>query len=166
MSVRLLSRRARTAVAAALGTWMVILAITLLAPSAAGPSWLVNTLTPALTRLGLSDTVAAPTRVEFILNVAAFVPLSLLGSALWPRLTWRDWTALGFVASFLVEVVQAVALDGRSATHSDVVANTLGMLVGALLGLLARRLLESRASEGRADLPDRQSSAEELEPPR
>ena len=166
MSAHLLSRRARTAVAAALGLWAVILAVTLLAPSAAGPSWLVSTVANFFAGLGVPDALAAPARVEFILNVAAFVPLSLLGSALWPRLTWRDWTALGFVASFLVEVVQAVALDGRSATHSDVVANTLGMLVGALLGLLVRRLLESRASEGRADLPDRQSSAEELEPPR
>jgi glycopeptide antibiotics resistance protein len=106
-------------------------------------------------------------RIEFGLNMLAFVPLSFLGTMVWPRLTWRDWTAIGFVASFLVEVVQAVALDARSATHADVVANTLGTLIGALLGLLASRLLASRAgSEGRADLPDRRSAAEELEPPR
>ena len=84
---------------------------------------------------------------------------SLLGSLLWPRPSWRDWTAVGFVASFLVEVVQAVALGGRSATHADVVANTLGTLLGALLGLAV-------GSEDRADLPDRHPAAEELEPPR
>ena len=101
-----------------------------------------------------------------MLNVVAFVPLSLLGSLLWTRPTWRDWTAVGFVVSFVVEVVQAVALDARQATNADVVANTLGMLVGALLGLLVTRILDRRASEGGADLPDRQSSTEELEPPR
>ena len=84
---------------------------------------------------------------------------------LWPRPTWRDWTAVGFAASFVVEVAQALVLDTRAATHSDVVANTLGILVGALLGCWWR-VGRRRASEGRADLPDRQSSAEELEPPR
>ena len=164
MSAHVPSRTARTAVIAALGIWTVILTATLLAPSAAGPSWLVDTVARALTGLGAPEALADPSRVEFVLNVAAFVPLSLLGSILWPRLTWRDWTAVGFVASFLVEVVQAVALDARSATHADVVANTLGMLLGALLGLPARRILG--ASEGGADLPDRTTPAEELEPPR
>ena len=73
------------------------------------------------------------------------------------------------MVSFAVEVVQAVALGARQATNGDVVANTLGMLIGALLGLLVRRILCSRArgaSEGGADLPDRNSSTEELEPPR
>ena len=54
---------------------------------------------------------------------------------LWPRPTWRDWTAVGFAASFVVEVAQALVLDARPATHSDVVANTLGTLVGALLAV-------------------------------
>ncbi len=101
-----------------------------------------------------------------MLNVVACRPLSLLGSLLWPRPTWRDWTAVGFVASLVVEAFQAVALGARQATHADVVANTLGMLLGALLGLLVRRILGANDSEGGADLPDRASAAEELEPPR
>lgn len=63
-----------------------------------------------------------------------------------------------------------MALDGRSATHSDVVANTLGTLLGALLGLALVAALGrtpgSRRSEDRADLPHRHPAAEELEPPR
>ena len=70
------------------------------------------------------------------------------------------------MVSFLVEVVQAVALGARQATNGDVVANTLGMLVGALLALVVRRVLRTPASEGGADLPDRHSPAEELDPPR
>jgi glycopeptide antibiotics resistance protein len=169
MSNRRLHPTAWRAVAVALAAWTVVLALTLLAPSSAGPSWLVDTVATLLERLGVPDALAAPARVEFGLNVAAFVPLSLLGTLLWPRLTWRDWTAGGFAASFLVEAVQAVALDGRSATHSDVVANTLGTLVGALLGLgllAALGARPARRSEDRADLADRHTAAEELEPPR
>lgn len=169
MSVRPLSHRVRTALGAALAAWVVLLAIVLLAPSSSGPDWVILHLSEALQRLGLPDVVISFGRVESMLNVVAFVPLSLLGSLLWTRPSWRDWTAVGFVVSFAVEVVQAVALDARQATNADVVANTLGMLVGALLALLVRRTLDSRAgrvSEGGADLPDRPSPTEELEPPR
>jgi VanZ family protein len=169
VSARPLSRRARTALGVALVAWVVLLAVVLLAPSSSGPDWVIWHLAEALRRLGLPEVLTNPGRVESALNVVAFVPLSLLGSLLWTRPTWRDWTAVGFVVSFAVEVVQAVALDARQATNADVVANTLGMLVGALLGLLVTRILDRRArraSEGGADLPDRQSSTEELEPPR
>jgi glycopeptide antibiotics resistance protein len=172
VSDRALSPRVRTALRAALAAWVVLLALVLLAPSSTGPDWAIAHLAEALQRLGLPDVLTHPRRVESMLNVVAFVPLSLLGSLLWPRPSWRDWTAVGFVASFLVEVVQAVALDTRQATHADVVANTVGMLVGALLALLVRRVVTWRASrtqppsEGRADLPDGHASAEELEPPR
>lgn len=173
MSVRPLSHRVRTALGAALAAWIVLLAIVLLAPSSSGPDWVILHLSEALQRLGLPEALTHPGRVESMLNVVAFVPLSLLGSLLWTRPTWRDWTAVGFVVSFAVEVVQAVALDARQATNADVVANTLGMLVGALLALLVTRILQSReasragrASEGGADLPDRPSPTEELEPPR
>ena len=166
MSASPLTRRVRTTVSTALAVWVGLLAVVLLAPSSAGPDWVIVHLSDALSGLGLPGALASPQRVEWILNVAAFVPLALLGSLIWPRPTWRDWTAAGFVASLLVEAFQAVALGARQATHADVVANTLGMLLGALLGLLARRILGASASEGGADLPDRTPSAEELEPPR
>ena len=47
--------------------------------------------------------------------------------------------------SFVVEVAQAVVLDARAATHSDVVANTLGTLVGALSLGIANKFLEPYA---------------------
>jgi glycopeptide antibiotics resistance protein len=159
----------RAALCVALTAWTLLLVVTLLAPSAAGPSWLVETVAAGLERIGVPDSLTDGARVEFALNVVAFVPLSLLGTPLWPRLTWRDWTAVGFAASFLVEAAQAVVLDARSATHADVVANTLGTLVGAVLGLGLAALLASRGpesgSERGADLPDRDASAEELQPP-
>ena len=155
MTVRWLPPVPRRAVALALAAWVALLAHALLSPSAAGPSWLVETIARIAGDLGLPSVVASADRVEFGLNVAAFVPVCLLGTMLWPRPTWRDWTVGGFLASFLVEAVQALALSGRSATHSDVVANTLGALVGAFLGCAALRAGAGRSpSEDGADLPD------------
>jgi hypothetical protein len=58
--------------------------------------------------------------------------------------------------------VQAVALDDRTATHADVVANTLGALVGAVLGALVMGSGAGRgSSEDRADLPDRLAPAQQ-----
>ncbi|MCP3420935.1 VanZ family protein [Nocardioides pinisoli] len=165
MPDRRLSPRVRWTLRALLAAWGGALALVLLAPSSTGPDWAIFHLAEALRGLGLPEVLSRPGRVESMLNVVAFVPLSLLGSLLWPRPSWRDWTAVGFVTSFLVEAAQAVVLDARQATHADVVANTLGMLIGALLALLVRRLLPA-GSEGGADLPDRDTPTEQLEPPR
>jgi hypothetical protein len=143
---RLMPRRrlhpsARALVAGLLTAWLGVLAVALLAPSPAGPAWLVETVSRIGTEQGLPASLTALSRVEFVLNVVAFAPVPFLGAMLWDRLTWRDWTAGGFVASFLVEVVQAVALDQRSATHADIVANTLGAQRGAVAGAVVVRAL-------------------------
>jgi len=83
-------------------------------------------------------------RVEFGLNVLAFVPLSLLGSLLRPAVTGSVWIAAGFAGSLLVEATQ-IALPERMATHSDVVANTLGTAVGAMLAWVAMRAVADRS---------------------
>ena len=111
MSARPLSRRARTAVSVALLAWVVLLAVVLLAPSSAGPDWVIYQLADLLRDRGLPEVLTHPGRIESVLNVLAFVPVSLLGSLLWTRPTWRDWTAGGFVLSFTVEAVQAVGGD-------------------------------------------------------
>lgn len=165
MIARPLPPATRTMVGVALAAWLVVLTFTLLAPSDEGGSWLVATVARAADGIGVPPSLAAPARVEVLLNVAAFVPVSLLGSLLWSRPTWRDWTAGGFVVSFLVELVQAVALDGRTATHSDVVANTAGALAGAVLGGSLMRAASRAGSEDRADLPHRNSPAQQLDPP-
>ena len=85
--------------------------------------------------------LSGPVNVEWGLNVLMFVPLSLLGSAFRPGWTWRDWVGVGFLASGLIELVQLVFLPERTASFADVVANTLGALIGALLAPHAGRLL-------------------------
>ena len=63
---------------------------------------------------------------------------------MWPRTTWRDWTAYGFLFSAAIELTQALLLPSRSARFDDIVANTLGALVGAVFVALVRRLVAQR----------------------
>jgi hypothetical protein len=120
-----------------LAAYLVLLAFVLLNPSADVPSSSVAWLSQVGTRAGLPAPLVEPSRIEFICNVLILMPLSLLGSVLLPRLDWRDWTAYGFVLSGTVELLQAVLLPDRSATFSDVVANTSGILMGAVAYRLA-----------------------------
>jgi VanZ family protein len=120
-----------------LAAYLVFLAFVLLNPSADVPSSSVAWLSQVGTRAGLPAPLVEPSRVEFICNVLILMPLSLLGSVLLLRLDWRDWTAYGFVLSGTVEMLQAVLLPDRSATFSDVVANTSGILMGAVAYRLA-----------------------------
>ena len=112
--------------------YAVVLALILLNPSAQLPSDGVGLVERLLLDLGLGSDLVQGYRVEFVLNVAALVPISLLGSLIWPHRNWRDWTAAGFVFSMGVEAVQALLLVERSATYVDVVANTAGAMIGAL----------------------------------
>ena len=76
--------------------------------------------------------------VEFLANIALFLPLSFLGSLLIMTWSWRRWLLIGFVASAVIELGQLAVLPDRSATVVDVVANTLGALLGATLVLPLR----------------------------
>ena len=142
----------RRATAVVFAAYAVLLLEVLLNPSPAAPSRLVAVVAEVGARAGLPAVLVAAERVEFGLNVAAFAPLSLLGSWLWPRIALAQWTAAGFAGSLLVEIVQ-VALPARSATHADVVANTLGAALGAALGMLALRAARSRAGRPGAGRP-------------
>jgi hypothetical protein len=157
----------RRVIAMLLAAWVVVLAATLLAPSAAGPTWLVESVSAVGNAIGVPAALTVPERIEFVLNAAAFAPVSLLGTLLWPRWTWRDWTAVGFAASFSVEAFQAVFLSARSATYVDVVSNTSGALGGAVLALVLSPLLvrAGPGSEGGADLPHRAPPAQQDELP-
>ncbi|GEP33631.1 hypothetical protein NSZ01_13990 [Nocardioides szechwanensis] len=130
----------------ALTAYLLVLLFALLTPSAATPSSSVSWVAEVLRSLGAPERVLIPDRVEFLCNVAILVPASALGSLLWRAATWRDWTAYGFVFAGAIEVVQGLLLPERSATYVDVVANTLGALVGALL-VAATRYVRGESSQ-------------------
>ena len=69
------------------------------------------------------------TLFEFGANIALFVPFGLLVAAGWRR-TNAWWIILmGFSASAAIELVQTM-VPGRVTTLSDVIANTLGTIIG------------------------------------
>lgn len=130
----------RATAAWALALYCFLLALILLNPSAAVPSASVTWVADLGAALQLPEFLLSGSRVEFMLNAAMFAPVSLLGSILWKESTWRDWTAYVFAASGLVELTQGLSLSARSAAFDDVVANTLGALIGGVLIWLVRRL--------------------------
>ena len=74
-------------------------------------------------------------RVEFLANIALFVPvglflLLLLGTRLW----WLSAMA-GFVLTVSIELAQQ-SIPGRVSDERDVVANTLGTIAGVLVGIV------------------------------
>lgn len=124
--------RGRAVWLAALVGYAIFLAIVLLWPTSgtqsAGAAWLVD----IARAFGVAPEIATQARAEFVANVLIVVPLSALAALVWPRSTWRDVTAWAFVLACAIETVQGLLLPGRTPSTVDVVANTLGGLVGAL----------------------------------
>jgi glycopeptide antibiotics resistance protein len=82
--------------------------------------------------------------LEFGANIAMFVPLGFLLSLVLPSRIW--WIAIIAcpVISTGIEVAQHLFLSGRFATVSDVIANSAGGAVGAVLALVLRGVVHRR----------------------
>jgi VanZ like protein len=119
--------------------YAALLAVAVFSPSNQDQSEMVVWLGGVLHDWGAPPRWIEFGRLEIIMNAAIVAPLTFLAVAVRPSWTWRDWTALGFLVSGAVELVQAVLLSGRQASFSDVVANTLGALLGAVVGKLVFR---------------------------
>ncbi|QSZ51102.1 VanZ family protein [Arthrobacter sp. D5-1] len=113
------------------GAYLVALALVVFLPAreASAVTGFVGVIAGWLSMLGL-PVGAAAVGVEFAANIVLFIPfgafLRLLRPALW------NWWAAGLLAvgsSALIETVQLV-VPGRVTALSDVVANTLGALLG------------------------------------
>ena len=72
-------------------------------------------------------------QLEFAANVLFFIPLGFLMTLLLGRDRWWFSTLLATGASVCIEVGQQEFLSARFPSIADVVANTLGALVGALV---------------------------------
>jgi hypothetical protein len=71
--------------------------------------------------------------VEFAANIAFFVPVGfVLAVLLPPRRRWLS-PVICFLLSLGIELGQAVLASGRLGDVTDLVANTLGGLIGAVL---------------------------------
>lgn len=78
------------------------------------------------TRLGFGT-------VEFLANVAMFVPLGVLAVLAWPRSPWWVPVAGWLVFSAIAELTQASLEPHRVGDWRDVLANASGATLGVLL---------------------------------
>lgn len=122
----------------ALVLYAALLGVVLLSPRSTTQSQLVMRFVTEVDRLGLPVSVLTYARAEVLMNAAIVVPLTLLGSLVVRRLRWQDWTTYTFLGACAVELFQGLFLPHRQASFSDIVANTLGALVGALLVRMLR----------------------------
>ena len=78
--------------------------------------------------------------LESAANVLLFIPLGFLVTRLAGRGFWWLGTAAGLLTSCAIEAAQFLLLPARYPTAADVLANTVGALLGTLLAaLLGRR---------------------------
>lgn len=88
-------------------------------------------------------------RVEFLANVAMFVPIGVFFVLLFGRRLWFVSVISGVMLTVAIEVAQQF-IPGRVSDVRDLVANSLGTVVGVLAALVltqakARRLRTQRA---------------------
>lgn len=82
--------------------------------------------------------------VEAAANVALFVPLGAVASLAFSDKRWWQIGAFGLIISGCMELGQLLFLHNRFASPSDLVTNTGGAIVGALLTTAAQKKLQAR----------------------
>ena len=110
----------------------------LFSPTSTVQSSLVHDLVRVL-HVFLPDRLITFDRAEVALNAVIIAPLSFLGWLAFTRARWQDWVAYGFLGSTTVELLQGLLLPDRQGSFSDIVANTLGAMIGAVAARLLFR---------------------------
>lgn len=84
--------------------------------------------------------------IEFTANVAFFVPPALLIVLIVGLRRWWVAPLAGLLCSVAIELTQHFLLPSRFGTVNDVIANTIGALIGTGIGVLvvARRRADAR----------------------
>lgn len=87
--------------------------------------------------------------IEFTANVAFFVPPALLIVLIVGLRRWWVAPLAGLLCSVAIELTQHFFLPARFGTVNDVIANTLGALIGTAIGVLvvARRRAAANVPE-------------------
>lgn len=89
-------------------------------------------------------------RIEFLANIALFVPLGALLTLVLPG---RRWLVLPMciVTTVAIECVQAVALNARTPSLLDIVANTTGACVGIIVAVILQGNRRRRRGRDESD---------------
>src|SRR6478752_4289101 len=83
-------------------------------------------------------------KIEFGANILMFIPIGLFGALALPNPRWLILPA-ALMGSLAIEITQASGLPQRVGTPRDVIANSLGALIGYLLACLVIRSVERSA---------------------
>ncbi|WP_457946057.1 VanZ family protein [Pseudarthrobacter sp. alpha12b] len=75
--------------------------------------------------------------IEAAANVVLFVPVGFVSRPAFPEKHWWQIGAFGLLVSGCIELGQLLFLHERFASPSDIVTNTSGAVIGALLEALA-----------------------------
>lgn len=81
--------------------------------------------------------------VEFLANIAMFVPIGCVFLLLLGRRRWWLALLLGIVLTCVIEFTQQF-LPTRVSDVRDIIANSLGALIGVVIGLLILRVRAPR----------------------
>ena len=119
-----------------LGLYVIALAIIALSP--VSPIRGVD-LSQELNSTGLSWVTY--TQLESFANVMLFVPFGLLIALLSPTRWWWAVVVALVLVSICIELGQATFLPGRVASLGDVIANSLGGLIGVGLAAIIRGIV-------------------------
>lgn len=82
--------------------------------------------------------------VEAAANVLLFVPLGVVASLAFVDKRWWQIGVFGFLVSSCIELGQFLFLHNRFASLQDVVTNTSGAVIGALLAVYTLKRLQAR----------------------
>ena len=115
-------------------------------PSPVIPSRAVYKVSAWVLEVGGPSWMASTTGWEYLLNVALFAPLGLLAALVWDAVPLEMWVLLGFALSAALECGQLLVLGERSATVSDLSANTIGTFIGAAVASIVLSSLARRAA--------------------
>lgn len=85
-------------------------------------------------RWGLIHPRASTEELAGTLNALMLIPPATLAVVAFPRVPWWCFAILAFASSTTIETIQQTIVEGRSAEVGDVVANTVGGVLGALCG--------------------------------
>ncbi|MEE9094697.1 VanZ family protein [Pseudarthrobacter phenanthrenivorans] len=77
--------------------------------------------------------------VERSANVGLFLPVGFVAALAFPTKKWWQIGAFGMLVSACIELGQFLFLHSRFASPSDVMTNTSGAVIGALVALLATK---------------------------
>lgn len=129
--------RGRVAARVALVGYLLFVGFTVWLPAAVSSkvTGLVGVMARWVAEAGIAPYQPSAVVLEILANVALFVPVGLLLPFAWPRLRLWQVTLAGGLLSVVIETVQGL-MPSRFPTLSDVIANTTGTFLGAVITCL------------------------------